>query len=332
MPLGNRLSAYEAGQVDALLAEGKSQNKVAERLKRSRKAIQTYVKSRATYFEKRPNGAFPVLKERDKRAIIRHVSATGASITETKRTLGLVASKSTIHNVLSSCNALRYVKAKTKPKLTPRHEASRLDFARQHMTWNLEWRQVIFSDEKKFNLDGPDGIKYYWHDLRKEPKLLSKRVHGGTSVMVWAGYCFYGKSELVLRECKGKADVYQQVLQQHLLPFIGRLGGGNWTFQQDGATVHTAATTMQWFERNKITVLPWPSLSPDLNPIENLWGILVRIVYDNGRRQFNSSQELRAALLDAWNQIELSTLENLSNSMPQRMFAVIRGGGKSSRY
>ena len=46
---------------------------------------------------------------------------------------------------------------------------------------------VIFTDEKKFNLDGPDGFKYYWHDLRPEPEWFSKRAFGGGSLMVWAG-------------------------------------------------------------------------------------------------------------------------------------------------
>ena len=46
------------------------------------------------------------------------------------------------------------------------------------------WRRVIFSDEKKFNLDGPDGLSHYWHDLRKEPRWFKKRHTGGVNIMV----------------------------------------------------------------------------------------------------------------------------------------------------
>ena len=51
----------------------------------------------------------------------------------------------------------------------------RVAWARQHMAWKAEWKQVLFSDEKKFDLDRQDGVAYYWHDLRKEEKIFSKR-------------------------------------------------------------------------------------------------------------------------------------------------------------
>lgn len=70
-----------------------------------------------------------------------------------------------------------------KPPLTEKHKMERLLFAEQHVTWEKKWHQVIFSDEKKFNLDGPDGYKCYYHDLRKEEKILSRRQMGGGSVM-----------------------------------------------------------------------------------------------------------------------------------------------------
>uniref|UniRef100_A0A914DN91 Uncharacterized protein n=1 Tax=Acrobeloides nanus TaxID=290746 RepID=A0A914DN91_9BILA len=47
---------------------------------------------------------------------------------------------------------------------------------------------VIWSDEKKFNLDGPDGSRYYWHDPRKEKHVFSRRNFGGGNMMVWAAF------------------------------------------------------------------------------------------------------------------------------------------------
>ncbi|CAJ0925848.1 unnamed protein product, partial [Mesorhabditis belari] len=42
---------------------------------------------------------------------------------------------------------------------------------------------VIFSDEKKWNLDGPDGVGYYWRDLRRDPMVFGTRNFGGGPVM-----------------------------------------------------------------------------------------------------------------------------------------------------
>ena len=54
------------------------------------------------------------------------------------------------------------VKRKVDPKLTKIHKEKRLKFAQEVMPWKQGWH----SDEKKFNLDGPDCWQYYWHDLR----------------------------------------------------------------------------------------------------------------------------------------------------------------------
>jgi hypothetical protein len=89
---------------------------------------------------------------------------------------------------------------------------------------------------------------------------------------------------------------------------------------------------MEWLRKRNVEVLPWPALSPDLNPIENLWGTLSRAVYDNGRKQYGTVQELRAAIESKWAAIELASLETLIESMPHRIYEVIRNGGGSTSY
>ncbi|XGW34798.1 hypothetical protein V3C99_018652 [Haemonchus contortus] len=56
---------------------------------------------------------------------------------------------------------------KKAPRITDRYREARLEFTK--MSLGRDWAKVVFSDEKKFNSDNPDGNKYYWRNLRKEP-------------------------------------------------------------------------------------------------------------------------------------------------------------------
>ncbi|KHJ78485.1 hypothetical protein OESDEN_21894 [Oesophagostomum dentatum] len=146
----------------------------------------------------------------------------------------------------------------------------------------------LFSDKKKLNLDGPGGSKFYWRDLRRSPVQFSRRNFGGDSVMVWGA--FSNECALILAFVSNRmnSEKYQNVLESHLLPFLGERRIEAFVFQQDNATIHVSSATKSWLWRDNINTLDWPACSPDLNPIENLWGIIVRRIYANNR-QFNTN-------------------------------------------
>ena len=66
---------------------------------------------------------------------------------------------------------------------------------------------IIFSDEKRINLDGLDGIQWYWHDLGKKEQVFFKRLGGG-SVMIWRVFSANGRAELVVMEGRQNAQKY----------------------------------------------------------------------------------------------------------------------------
>ncbi len=70
---------------------------------------------------------------------------------------------------------------------------------------------------------------------------------------------------------------HQEILEHFMLPSADKLyGDADFIFQQDLAPAHTAKGTKSWFNDHGVTVLDWPANSPDLNPTENLWGIVKR--------------------------------------------------------
>ena len=69
-------------------------------------------------------------------------------------------------------------------------------------------------------------------------------------------------------------------------------------FQQDNAAIHNASITKKYLLEQKITLHDHLAWYPDLNPVDNLSGLIVAKVYEGGR-QYSAISELK----NAWEKI-----------------------------
>nr|CCA27810.1 protein ZK218.2 putative [Albugo laibachii Nc14] len=153
------------------------------------------------------------------RHIIRFVSASDLSTAEVKANLKLTCNVLTIQNVLKSVDWLSYKKRPEHPALTKKHKEARVVWASEKALWNdVDWHHVVFSDEKKWNLDGPDGMRYQWMDKRNLIQPNVRRHSGGGSIMVWAGFSGVTKTELKFLTGRLQFCLYHVKKDEKLIP------------------------------------------------------------------------------------------------------------------
>jgi hypothetical protein len=149
--------------------------------------------------------------------------------------------------------------------------------------------------------------------------------------MIWAGMWADGTTQISFVEGNQKSTDYIYTLSEYLLPSAHLRFGTNFIFQQDNARIHTARNTKDIFNEENIDVMDWPALSPDLNPIENVWGYLVQQVYPTGTQYF-SKEELKRVILHHWSRLDPAYLEKLVLGMKNRCIKVLQSKGKTIAY
>ena len=106
--------------------------------------------------------------------------------------------------------------------------------------------------------------------------------------MIWG--CISARDVGRLYHCTGtvnKAE-YCKILETTMLLSIQELyDGDDFVFMQNGASSHTVKYIKTWLRNHQVHILEWPPLSPDFNPIKNLWCILKQNVRKNNLQSLN---------------------------------------------
>ncbi|MGF7232344.1 hypothetical protein, partial [Arachidicoccus sp.] len=232
-----------------------------------------------------PMGRPKKLTKRDVRRMKRHVvkevqSGHRVISRSVKENLDLdKVSRWTIQRELTR-NDVLYKVTKKKLPLTKKHKKERLNFARRHLEAGTNFDRWIFSDEKRFNLDGPDNLGSYGAEYAQLHRI--KRQMGGGSVMVlgaisskgnllikvsfWSYVVIFEISKAYFQEVSDhyKAVDYILDLRTSFSPWARReMGKRGWTWQQDGSRVHWAQVVRDGFFEEEVATTEWPAYTPD---------------------------------------------------------------------
>ena len=170
MVRGKQLSICEKGKFGAYSQLNLSITDISRRIRRSFNVVKTCLQNKENY-EHNYKGCQKKLSNRDRRRFCRAVS-NSAKTSRIESELNLNVSRQTICREVKHKKII-YRKVQRRPNLTPKNKEVRLNF------YQVNFATIWFSDEKRWCLDRPDTLAYYWHDLRKETLWGMKRQGGG---------------------------------------------------------------------------------------------------------------------------------------------------------
>ncbi len=297
-PHGREMSQDLRKKIIYLHKKGEGYGKISKALLISQntvaKVVQTFKKDGTATISQRRPGRPRKLTPRQERLLMRRVEenrhASSLQLSkEVESQTGVTISRDTIRRTLQR-NGMHG----KKPLLKPRHKKAHLEFARAHADKDEDyWDSILWSDETKINVFGTDGFKTVWRRKGEEYK---------EKVLMWGCMSAAGVGELHFIDGIMNSQMYCSILKEKMLPSLHALGRCA-LFQHDNDPKHTSKATVGFLKKNRVKVIQWPSMSPDLNPIEHLWGILKRQVEHHSP---SSIQSLKEVILEEWKKIDLA--------------------------
>ena len=366
-PPNGHLTILQRAAIIKMHQEGNSQATISHTLGHAPQTIRTWIerfKATGDVVPLRSGGRKPLMTATTQRRAFELLTSTenhhAGQVAVALHREGLVSSVPSRHTVARGAHSaareagvrIQCVRGQPGKALSVSNKAARLEFARVNK--NTNWATVMFTDRKRFEFKFP-GVKVSrskW--VVRGESWQAQQVNHPQSVNLYAGFTIHGmtaahivtgtskvKSGYVNKKGEPAKNItsaeYMEVIQRTLLPegkkMFSANGQSTWIFQQDNDPTHKmgAKWMTEWMMKSgcSLRILVWPPNSPDLSPIENIWGIVDSRVRARGCSTF---EEFKAAVLDELKSVSKSTLVKLSKSMKDRLEMVVKKGGDRISY
>lgn len=166
----------------------------------------------------------------------------------------------------------------------------------------------------------------YCKDTISNPR--NKRQCGGGSIMMWGMLMPNGLIAVKQMIGKQTSEKYIELLQTFAVPIMNLNMKSEFYFIQDNCSIHVSKLSKQFLDTQSFKVLEWPSRSPDLNLMENIWKMISDIVYEE--RQPQNLVELKKRITDAVLRINVEkiiTTKNLFSTFRERLTKILISKG-----
>lgn len=238
---------------------------------------------------------------------------------------GTTVSCKTVARALKKVPTMRMKRPRQQQFLTGLHKSKRREWAKQALEEKIDWSKVFFADEKVWFVDGPAWRPKQWCDSRDPPLVVHRKGTRNGAIHVWGAFSLDAVPDLYLLEPNMNAEAYCNVIEQRLLPILSPQHN---TLYHDRHPCHVAKQTQKWMADHQVNACLFPPKDADINPIENLWGILTRRIF-SGTQTFGSKNELWAAIQVAWAELkeDREVRAALVGSMTERLKQLVRQKG-----
>lgn len=167
--------------------------------------------------------------------------------------------------------------AATQSRLTDEHKINRIAFCE---TLLEKWRRselnsIIFSDEKTFSTDVKWRKKCYRpKNQRHNPHYVTEQnLSGRINAAYWGAISIHGPATNIIKiDGKFNSEKYLRILRNNVVPAMNQ--DHQRIYMHDNSPVHTAHCVQEYLTKQRFRTMFWCPMSPDLNPIENVWAHL----------------------------------------------------------